>query len=164
MSILLNRWEIDYSYDYGSYDYRMRWLFNICELDDSSDGESYKYNNLKNNEDWIDKGLDYTEYFSEEYNYDENSITDDEMADLIGRYESDDSSSKGEYNVTVIFCEKIENSEEEKYTYVMRVKSLSESKKYFERVETVNNPKGESDYQVGKLKNVLEIMEKVFIF
>ena len=50
---------MDYSYEY--------------ERDD----ESYRCDNVKNNEDWSDKGLDYAKDFSEEDNYDENLMTDE---------------------------------------------------------------------------------------
>ena len=40
--------------------------------------------------------MGYAEYLNEEYNYDENLMTDDENSDLIGGYKSDESSIEGE--------------------------------------------------------------------
>ena len=39
-------------------------LLKIYEMDDSSDDESDKCNNVKRNKDWSDKGLDYADDFS----------------------------------------------------------------------------------------------------
>ena len=63
--------------------------------------------------------------------------------------------------MTVLVCDKIKNPEEENYTYVRIVKSLSESEKYFEWVVTVTNPKDGCNYQVGKSENRLEILQQV---
>ena len=52
-------------------------------------------------------------------------MTDDEMSDLIGGYKSYDYSTEGEDEVTVIDYEKKRNTEEENYTYVSTVNSLS---------------------------------------
>ena len=46
-------------------------LLKICDLEDSYDYESDKCDNVKNNEDWNDKGLYYFDNLSEEDNYDE---------------------------------------------------------------------------------------------
>ena len=70
-------------------------LLSICELDDSSDDEGNICDNVSNNKNWSDKGLDYADNFSEEDNCDENSMTNDEMSDLIGGYESDQSPIEG---------------------------------------------------------------------
>ena len=48
------------------------------------------------------------------------------MSDLIGGYKSDRYSIEGEDEVTVLVCDEIKNPEEDKYTYVSIVKSLSE--------------------------------------
>ena len=90
--------------------------------------------------------MDYAKDLIKEDNYDENVMTDDEMSDLIGGYGSDDLSTEVKCEVTVIVCDKIKNTEEEKYTYFRIVKSLSESDKYFEWVVTVTNPKDESNH------------------
>ena len=67
MPRLLNRWENEDSSDDDGYDDRMLILLTWCELNDSYDDEIYyesdKCDNLKNNEDWIYKVLDYAEYF-----------------------------------------------------------------------------------------------------
>ena len=52
-------------------------------------------------------------------------MTDDEMSDLIGGYKIYDYSTKGEDEVTVINHEKKRNTEEEIYTHVSTVNSLS---------------------------------------
>ena len=91
----MNRWELENLSDDDSYDDHMKGFLNSCDLDDSSDDESDKCDNVNNNKDWIHKGLDHVEGFIEEDNYDKNLITDDEMSDLIGGYKSDDSSTEG---------------------------------------------------------------------
>ena len=53
----------------------MTGLLNRRELDDSFDDESDKCDNLRNNEDWIEKILYCGDYLIEEDNYDENSMT-----------------------------------------------------------------------------------------
>ena len=82
MSRLLKKWELENSPDNESYDDCMTGLLNICDMDDSYDGEIDRYENLNNNGDWSYKGLDYDNDLSEEDNYDENSMTNDEMSDL----------------------------------------------------------------------------------
>ena len=52
-------------------------------------------------------------------------MTDDEMSDLIGGYKSYDYFTKGEDEVIVIDYEKEKKTEEENYTYVSTVNSLS---------------------------------------
>ena len=56
----------------------------MCELDDSSDDEGDKCDNLKSNEYWSEKLLDYAGDLNEEDNYDKNLMTNDEMSGLIG--------------------------------------------------------------------------------
>ena len=51
---------------------------------DSYDNESDECVNVNNYEDCSDIGLDYDEDLSEEDNYDENLMTDDEISGLIG--------------------------------------------------------------------------------
>ena len=51
--------------------------------------------------------MDYGEDLSEEDNYDENLMTNDEISDLISGYKSDESSIEGEDNVTVLVCDEI---------------------------------------------------------
>ena len=67
------KWELDDSSDDDSYDYFIPGLLNICDLyysfDYSSNYESDNFDNIKNNEDWSDKVLDYAEDLSEEYTY-----------------------------------------------------------------------------------------------
>ena len=93
----MNKRELDNSSGDDSYDDRMPVFLNRSEMDDSSDNESDDESdicdNIKNNEYWSDKGLDYAEYLNEEDNYDEYSMTDDEMSDLIYGYKIDDSST-----------------------------------------------------------------------
>ena len=48
----------------------MKGFLNSCDLDDSSDDESDKCDNVNNNEYWIENRLDYADYLSEEDNYD----------------------------------------------------------------------------------------------
>ena len=86
-------------------------LLNIFDLgdpsDDESDDESYKCDNVKNNEYWSNKGFYYAESLSEENHFDEILIMDDEiMSDLVGGYESDDSSIEVEDEVIVLVFEK----------------------------------------------------------
>ena len=69
--------------------------------------------------------MGYAEYLNEEYNYDENLMTDDENSDLIGGYKSDESSIEGEDEVTVIVCDEIKIPEEEKCNDVRILKILS---------------------------------------
>ena len=99
MPRLLNICQLENSSYHDSYDDRIPRFLNICELvhsyDDESDYESDKYDNVKNNEDWSDKGLDYAEYLSGEDNYDKNLLTDDVMSYIIGGYKSYDSSIEG---------------------------------------------------------------------
>ena len=66
--------------------------------------------------------MDYYEDLSEEDNYDEHYMTDYEMLDLIGGYKSDESPIEVEDEATVIVCDKIKNTKEEKCTYVIIVK------------------------------------------
>ena len=58
-----------------------------------------------------------------------NSMTNDEMSDLISGYQSDDSSIGGEDKATVLVCDKIKNPEKYMYTYSKILKSLSEMEK-----------------------------------
>ena len=53
--------------------------------------------------------------------------------------------------MTVLVCDNIKNPEEENYTFVSMVKISSISKKYFEWVGTVTNPKYEHNYQFGRI-------------
>ena len=93
------RWQLWWSYAR---------IFNRCGLDDSSDDESddesYKCDNVRNNEDCSDKRLDCDEDLSKEDKYDEILITGDDIYDLIGGYEINDSSIEVEDEVTVLFC------------------------------------------------------------
>ena len=52
-------------------------------------------------------------------------ISDNEMSDLFGWCEIDDSSNEGEGEVKILVCDKIKNLEEEKYSYFSIVNSLS---------------------------------------
>ena len=150
------RWEIDDSSDDKSYNDRTPGLFNICEIDDSSDDDSddisNKFGNAKNNEEWSDKGLDYAKYLSEEENYDENFMTDDEISDWIDEYKMDESYIEGEHKVTVLVCEKSTNPVEETCTSLRIVKIQGESEKAFERVRTATNTKDDRNQQVGELE------------
>ena len=65
MPIFCNEWELENSYNYGNYDYHMPGLMNRCEMDDSSDDERDKCDNVKNNEYWSEKGLDCDDDLSE---------------------------------------------------------------------------------------------------
>ena len=82
-------------------------------------------------------------------------MNNDEMSDLIDGYKSDNYSIEREDEVTVLVRDEVKYPEEEKYTYVSIVDSISESDKYFEWVGTVTKPKDERNYQVGKLEKWL---------
>ena len=62
---------------------------------------------------------------SEKENFDENSMINDKMSDLIGGYKSDESSIVKKYEVTVPVYGEIKRPEEEKYTYSIIVKRLN---------------------------------------
>ena len=64
MPILLNKRELEVLSDNDIYKDHMIVLMKICEMDDSYGDENYKCDNLKNNEDWSDIGLDYAGYFN----------------------------------------------------------------------------------------------------
>ena len=59
-------------------------LLKMCDMYDSYYNESDECVNVNSNEDCSDIGLDYDEDLSEEDNYDENLMTDDEISGLIG--------------------------------------------------------------------------------
>ena len=153
---MLNKQQPDNSSDNDSYDDCIPLLFNRCDLCDSSYYESDKCANVNNNEECSYKGLDYAEYLSEEDKYDENLMKNDEISDIIVGYKSDEPFTKGKDEARVIVCDEIKSPEENKYTYVSIVNSLSLSEKYFEWVVTVTNPKDERSYRVGKLGKWLE--------
>ena len=94
MPVLMKEWEIYNSFYYKSYDDCMPGLLNRCDLKYSSNNESDKCDNLNKNQAISDEGLYYTEYLSEEDNYGEILITDDEISDLIVGYKSDGSSTE----------------------------------------------------------------------
>ena len=58
-------------------------FLNRCDLDYSSNEKSDKCDHVNNNEYCNVKGLYYADYLSEEYRYDKNSMTNDEISDLI---------------------------------------------------------------------------------
>ena len=57
--------------------------------------------------------MDYADDCGQEDNYDEHSMTNDEMSDLIGGYESENSSIEGENEVEVIIGDNINSTKEE---------------------------------------------------
>ena len=76
MPRLMNTWKPEDSSHDDIYDDHMSGFLNRCDLDNSSDEksdhESDNRDNVRNNGDWSYKGLYYSEYLSEEDNYDKD--------------------------------------------------------------------------------------------